>query len=307
VAVFQPLGETVTDQAVNVQSLAVNLQGSVLAAEISRALVVVDLTTNQRMGPSVTSNFTSAALSPDGALLAIGAAEGEIRVLNVATGEPLALPIEPFASPVLSLAISPDNQYLAASRCDAVGKLERCEQSAIAIWDMASGGRITTLSGGHTDFVVSLAFDPSGAVLASGSHDTTILLWDVASGQPLSLPLAGHSGRVTALVFSPNGLTLASGGSDGRLLLWEVTTGQLIGVPLTEFGGRLTALAFSPDGQTLYSGTVDGAVSRWEVGVEVWIARACALAGRNLTRAEWEHFFPDRGYSSTCPDFPPDT
>jgi WD40 repeat protein len=307
VVVFQPLGQTVTDQAVNVQSLAVNLQGNVLAAEISRALVVVDLTTNQRVGPSVTSNFTSAALSPDGALLAIGAAEGEIRVLNVATGEPLALAIEPLGAPVLSLAISPDNQQLAASRCDAIGELGRCDQSTIAIWDLASGGLVATLSGGHTDFVEGLAFDPSGAMLASGSRDTKILLWDVASGQPLSLPLAGHSGWVTALVFSPDGLTLASGGFDGRLLLWDVTTGQLIGVPLTEFGGRLTALAFSPDGQTLYSGTADGTVSQWEVGVEAWSARACALAGRNLTQAEWEQFFPGRDYASTCPDFPPGT
>ncbi len=307
VAVFQPLGQTVTDQAVNVQSLAVNLQGNVLAAEISRALVVYDLTTDQRVGPSVTSNFTSAALSPDGALLAIGAADGGIRVLNAVTGEPLALSIETLRSRVLSLAISPDNQQLAASRCDAIGELGRCDQSTITIWDLASGGLVATLSGGHTDFVEGLAFDSTGAMLASGSRDTTILLWDVASGQPLSLPLAGHSGWVTALVFSPDGLTLATGGFDGRLLLWDVTTGQLIGVPLTEFGGRLTALAFSPDGQTLYSGTADGTVSRWEVGVEAWSARACTLAGRNLTQAEWEQFFPGRDYARTCPDFPPGT
>ena len=32
---------------------------------------------------------------------------------------------------------------------------------------------------GHTDYVVSVAFNPDGQILASGSADNTIRLWDV--------------------------------------------------------------------------------------------------------------------------------
>lgn len=46
----------------------------------------------------------------------------------------------------------------------------------------------------HEDIVTSLAFDPTGQVLASGSKDGTLILWDVVSGRPLRT-LEGHSGR----------------------------------------------------------------------------------------------------------------
>ena len=40
---------------------------------------------------------------------------------------------------------------------------------------------------------------------------------------------------------------------------------------------------------------------------EQWVDRACAIAGRNLSIAEWEQFFPDRPYERTCPQWPPAT
>lgn len=46
----------------------------------------------------------------------------------------------------------------------------------------------------HEDIVTSLAFDPTGQVLASGSKDGTLILWDVVSGKPLRT-LEGHGGR----------------------------------------------------------------------------------------------------------------
>ena len=60
----------------------------------------------------------------------------------------------------------------------------------------------------------------------------------------------------------------------------------------------------SPDGGTIGS-----------VGDDAWVydvnslgrpveERACALAGRNLTTAEWERFLPGEPYRRTCPEFP---
>ena len=36
----------------------------------------------------------------------------------------------------------------------------------------------------------------------------------------------------------------------------------------------------------------------------VWRQQACALAGRNLTRAEWARYLPGEPPRPTCPQFP---
>jgi hypothetical protein len=38
----------------------------------------------------------------------------------------------------------------------------------------------------------------------------------------------------------------------------------------------------------------------WNVDAEAWKRQACAVAGRTLTRDEWEQFLPDRGYAPAC-------
>jgi hypothetical protein len=35
-----------------------------------------------------------------------------------------------------------------------------------------------------------------------------------------------------------------------------------------------------------------------------WQTTACHLAGRNLTRAEWDQYLPGRPYQTTCPQWP---
>ncbi len=35
-----------------------------------------------------------------------------------------------------------------------------------------------------------------------------------------------------------------------------------------------------------------------------WVDRAFRIAGRNLTRAEWDQFFPSRPYETTCDQWP---
>src|SRR5262249_24253193 len=62
----------------------------------------------------------------------------------------------------------------------------------------------------HRDVVTSLAFDPNGRFLASGSADATIILWDVPDFRPRAV-LRGHTRPIRALAFSPDGNRLASG------------------------------------------------------------------------------------------------
>jgi hypothetical protein len=58
---------------------------------------------------------------------------------------------------------------------------------------------------------------------------------------------------------------------------------------------------FSPDGSTLALPDAAG-TTLWELNLVRWRAAACTLAGRNLTRAEWDRYLSAAGtYRETCP------
>jgi WD40 repeat protein len=116
---------------------------------------------------------------------------------------------------------------------------------------------------GHTSEVVSVAYNPNGKMLASGSSDKTIKLWDAASRRELRT-LAGHTDNVTSVAFSPNGRMLASGSDDKTIKLWDVASGKVLRT-LTGHTYAVDSLAFSPDGVRLASGSGDGTIKLWDV------------------------------------------
>ena len=101
------------------------------------------------------------AFSSNGALLAIGS-EHKIRLLGRRKQPSLK-----DAYLTESLAFSPDNTVLVAGLTNG----------GIALWDLATGEKITTLNG-HTQPVETLVFSPDGKTLVSTGQDGTILVWD---------------------------------------------------------------------------------------------------------------------------------
>lgn len=118
----------------------------------------------------------------------------------------------------------------------------------------------------------SVAFDPGGALLASGGDDSSVVLWEVSSGDERAR-LTNHLYRVMALAFSIDGQTLASADASGVARLWDVTAGgERAALPGS---ASPWALAFSPDGATLAMSS--------RAAVEVWdTATGAALARLDL-------------------------
>ena len=72
--------------------------------------------------------------------------------------------------------------------------------------------------------LVSVAYSPDGAYLASGGWSDHIYIWDVVTGACIRT-ITEPMGCVYTLAWSPDGLTLASGSEDHTVRLWHVASG----------------------------------------------------------------------------------
>jgi WD40 repeat protein len=117
--------------------------------------------------------------------------------------------------------------------------------------------------------------------------------------------MRSHVNSIFSVAFSPDGQTLASGSLDNTIILWDVATGQPVGEPLTGHTDSVYSVTFSPDGQTLASGSGDNTIFLWDIGLDSWKDRACRIANRNLTQAEWDQYVGSEiPYTRTCPNLP---
>ncbi|WP_437648653.1 hypothetical protein [Sorangium sp. So ce362] len=59
---------------------------------------------------------------------------------------------------------------------------EAADDKKVRVWEVESGWSLCVLEG-HGNAVMSVAFNPGGQTLASGSGDSTVRLWEVRSGR----------------------------------------------------------------------------------------------------------------------------
>jgi WD40 repeat protein/transcriptional regulator with XRE-family HTH domain len=210
----------------------------------------------------------SVGLSPDRRLLAVAAADGTLRLWNVATPgrpAPVGAPLESDSNaPLYTTSFSPDGRVLAAA---GAGR-------TISLWDVSDPAHPVRLGKpltGPANTIYSVAFSPNGRILAAGSADDTVRLWDVsdpARPVPLGKPLTGPSGYVQSVAFAPSGRVLAAGSADDTVRLWDVADPARpvpLGKPLTGPANVVTAVAFSPDGRILAAASQDDKVWLWKV------------------------------------------
>jgi len=160
---------------------------------------------------------------------------------------------------VYSVVWSPDGTRVASAGND----------TAIRIWDVASGETLHTLS--HGSAVYTVAWSPDGSRVASGGNDAIVRIWDVTTGQVL-YNLQSHLVSVNAVVWSPDGRFIASASDDQSVLVWEAVSGKLI----DHYEGHdkwVNAVTWSPDGKLLASASGDQTVQVWEAASGKLICR----------------------------------
>lgn len=79
-------------------------------------------------------------------------------------------------------------------------------------------------------------------------------------------------------------------------------------VPIYTGGNKSSSgliVRFSPgQGWSIRSEDMEDSVSSMNRQLTNLISLACQTAGRNLSKSEWEYYFPGEPYRQICPDFP---
>jgi DNA-binding SARP family transcriptional activator/WD40 repeat protein len=141
-----------------------------------------------------------------------------------------------------------------------------------------------------------------GGVLVAVATTGEVLVLDADTLTPLGGPLPGTGGPASTLSLSDDGRRLLLLGADESLRLYDIPSRTQLGdaIPV---GIREAGAALRPDGLEAAVATNQGIVV-WDLDPEHWAEGACQVAGRNLTRAEWDQYIGDlASYRTTCPQY----
>lgn len=127
---------------------------------------------------------------------------------------------------VKALAYAQDRELVASGGFD----------KQIFLWDVnvltaltATNNTVITSSlTGEKESVYSLAMNPSGTILVSGSTAKILRVWDPRTCTKI-MKLKGHSDNVKTVVLKADGTECLSGSSDGTVRLWSIGQQRCIG------------------------------------------------------------------------------
>lgn len=261
------------------------------------------LTRIEHIEPNCWTN--ALAFSPSGDTLALGCADGQIRLWQI----PLAKTLQTLAgssSSPKALTFSPDGLLLAYGRQDgsltvwdtrtqqtrwqiaahrgsingvafSSGSADGLLQLASAgndgrlrLWQAENGTALGELATNETSlFTLAARPEPQGLprLLAGGGNNTTLRLWDGVSGVP-HLPLQAHKTGLRALAFNADGSHLASGDANGIVWVWDARNGT----PQRGFqahSGEILALTYRAASSQLASLGADGVIRIWQAQPEL--------------------------------------
>jgi len=200
------------------------------------------------------------AITADGWKLAGGDANGVVTLWDVATGNPTLQLKE--RGPVLSLAFSPDGNWLAVGLAKPVGE----PADTVWLYDVRSNGP-------HHSFgriaATALAWSADSRWLAAGFDDGSVLVSEAGTDhEPRRIRLSPSA--VTALDLHPSGLFLATAHINKRVLLFKLATGERLYTfepalpPNPQFPRVIERVAFDGKGVRLAAAYAEGEFRIWD-------------------------------------------
>jgi hypothetical protein len=156
--------------------------------------------------------------------------------------------------------------------------------------------------------VNSVKFSPDSTRLAAVGGSGRLDVWDIRTGRAVFAQPPSIGGVGTSVQWLPDGNTIVYAGWGGRAILFDIARAVVRGVPFPVFRdagqGSAYIVPATADRLALLPGyrsvgqTREGVV--YSLKPADWLAQACDVAGRDLTRTEWAAYVPERPYRKTC-------
>jgi WD40 repeat protein len=240
------------------------------------------------------------AFSPDGRFLAV-AEPGDVELVDLRKGSVRRLggALRRSEQPELAelgelhaLTFTPNGDQLLAG--SVFGRIHR--------WDLRKKHAVSALAADPSG-VADLAFSPSG-LMAVVTLDGAVRIGPPISGTLSSAPVVTGAGVFAEATFIHRSRLLAVTGADGTVRLVDVPSRRPVGRPaIATLADMPVGLAPTSNPAGVLLGSSDGQVLSMTVDGADWARAACAKAGRNLSRQEWQQYVLGP-YRRTCERWP---
>ncbi|MFA6456958.1 MAG: caspase family protein [Bacteroidota bacterium] len=143
--------------------------GRVISGGVDKTVKLWDLATGTPLGqfPSLRSEITALAFSPDGKIVVAASYDGSLTLFNAGTFTVFKSIMEK-RSYATALTFSPDGKYFAAAHVD----------STVSVWNGRSGESVATMKSASGQ-ATSIAFHSNSKYLLTVA--STVSFWDIAS------------------------------------------------------------------------------------------------------------------------------
>ena len=184
------------------------------------------------------NTFNASDWSTDGKQLAVGLAEGAIRLYSYPFNEYTEI-LNATEMGVLNLDFSPDGKMLVFSNTNG----------DLSIYNMAS--QKITQTWEHADYIRTMQWSHDGKKLAAGGDENTIFVYDIQTNERIG-KYEGHSDWVRNISWSADDKMIAAASDDTTVTVWSVNDGTLLKTH-SDHIDYCRDVAFSPKGNSLIS------------------------------------------------------
>jgi WD40 repeat protein len=291
------------------QHAAISGDGTRVAVATNDAVFVWNLARRSPPARVEAPHTMSVALDRRGTMLAVGGFDGRVRRWTLRLRPEAMRPVKLRSYPITGLAVRDDGEVIAAAGDNSVVR-----------WQPGDSAPIVLHPPSARDFEGGALPSPDGTTVALLDRGA-LKIMSIDDGSERTL---GRGYRYAELVYSNDGSTLAVP-MEGRAQLWDVREGRLrqtittsaaagglavagnlvaaasgtrfelwdadAGRPLGSRTGVPANVAMPPlfiGGGSRLLASRDKRLVLWQTEERSWRDRACALAGRDLTRSERE-------------------
>lgn len=180
-----------------------------------------------------------------GTILASGGGDDQVLLWSTDDWKPVAIS-GAAEGDVHAMAFSPDDRFLFTTGDDMM----------VRRIDLSQTPPMVVEFGDHEDTVPTLALDPQGKWLATGSRDHTICIWNAQTGH-LERTIEGHDDDVVGVMFHPTRPWLVSASYDKTVRIWDFQSGKEL-QRLIGHKERIFDVRWSPSGSQIATAAEDG-------------------------------------------------